>query len=73
TSIDSSGTCQFIAFGCCASNLMILKVFYVLILCWLSTWTRSYLLLHHPLTHPNLRPLLHFLVLLLLARGPRWF
>ncbi|XP_020972167.1 uncharacterized protein LOC110269085 isoform X4 [Arachis ipaensis] len=42
TSIDSSGTCQFIAFGCCASNLMILKVFYVLILCWLSTWTRNF-------------------------------
>ncbi|XP_020972165.1 uncharacterized protein LOC110269085 isoform X2 [Arachis ipaensis] len=85
TSIDSSGTCQFIAFGCCASNLMILKVFYVLILCWLSTWTRNFklewttlrlLLLHHPLTHPNLRPFItiHGVALAcLLARGPRWF
>ncbi|RYR71666.1 hypothetical protein Ahy_A02g005893 [Arachis hypogaea] len=64
---------------------MILKVFYVLILCWLSTWTRNFklewttlrlLLLHHPLTHPNLRPFITFLgvaLACLLARCPRWF
>ncbi|XLR12212.1 hypothetical protein S83_040150, partial [Arachis hypogaea] len=40
-------------------------------------WTTlRVLLLHHPLTHPNLRPFITFLgvaLACLLARCPRWF
>ncbi|MED6220312.1 hypothetical protein PIB30_043670 [Stylosanthes scabra] len=42
TSIDSCGTCQFISLWLCTSNLKIFQVLYAVILCWLSTWTRSY-------------------------------
>ncbi|XLR55071.1 hypothetical protein S83_005743 [Arachis hypogaea] len=50
---------------------------YILQLCCLRQQLQAgVLLLHCPLTHPNLRPFITFLgvaLACLLARGPRWF